>query len=592
MVLPTGSEMNLLIISLVALFVGVLVMPWARRYPHLVAALDGFVLVSVAGLVLTHLLPHTIHEVGAWALVAVLLGLWVPWLFERGFVHSRSAGLFALIPLASLGLCVHAFLDGSALALPAVTDEAAHGSGHELALAVVFHRLPIGLAIGTLGARYMRLKLAIFVAVIVTLFTIAGYIVGLQAMPDASVRFLAIFQALMIGTLLHVIFAHPLHLQDGGKKGLPLAGALGALGGIGAMVVLGNSHAVEHGPGVWDTFIAFSLEASPALLIAFLGAGLLHGFMKPSSLLWIGRGSRAAQSVKGMALGLPLPICSCGALPVYAGLMERGLAPAAGLAFLVATPEIGLDAILISIPLLGPELTIARLVAAALVAFLVAMVVSRSMSARVASDTESDDPGPTRSIGQRLQTSVHYGFGELFEHIMPWIFFGLIIASVANPFLHQLALSEISPILQVIIAAVAGIPFYVCASGSTPIVAVFIYQGLSPGAAIAFLLTGPATNVTTFGVLSRLHGRSIAILFGLSMAIFACLAGWTTNLFLSQVTIPTIESGGEIHAHGFQSVCLGLLGLVTLAALFRRGIRNLLAQIHPAYGGHQHDHDH
>tara|TARA_B100000029_G_scaffold110145_2_gene101849 strand:- start:1078 stop:1722 length:645 start_codon:yes stop_codon:yes gene_type:complete len=214
------------------------------------------------------------------------------------------------------------------------------------------------------------------------------------------------------------------------------------------------------------------------------------------------------------------------------------------------------------------------------------------MKAKTVTEGEGEDATPLPSVSARLKTSVRYGFGELFEHIMPWIFFGLLIASIANPFLEEMALKEISPFLQVIIAALAGIPFYVCASGSTPIVAVFIYQGLSPGAAIAFLLTGPATNMTTFGVLNRLHGRAIAITFGLAMAFFACMTGWTTNIFLSEVKIPTIESVGEIHSHGIHSICLGVLAVVTLWALLRKGVRTLLAQVHPAYGGHHHDHDH
>ena len=65
-----------------------------------------------------------------------------------------------------------------------------------------------------------------------------------------------------------------------------------------------------------------------------------------------------------MVIGLPFPICSCGVVPLYRTLVAKGAPPAAAMAFLVATPELGLDAILLSIPLLGPDVTVLRLVTA------------------------------------------------------------------------------------------------------------------------------------------------------------------------------------------------------------------------------------
>ena len=97
------------------------------------------------------------------------------------------------------------------------------------------------------------------------------------------------------------------------------------------------------------------------------------------------------------------------------------------------------------------------------------------------------------------------------------ILFGIAVAAFASPFLNAEWLQEMPGPLEVIVFAFLGMPSYVCASGATPLVAILIAGGVSPGAGLAFLLTGPATNVTTFGVLSRLHGRRLALAFGVCM---------------------------------------------------------------------------
>ena len=72
---------------------------------------------------------------------------------------------------------------------------------------------------------------------------------------------------------------------------------------------------------------------------------------------------------------LPLPICSCGVVPLYHTLIRKGAPPAAAMAFLIATPELGIDAILISIPLLGGTMTGVRIIAAAIVALAVGILI-------------------------------------------------------------------------------------------------------------------------------------------------------------------------------------------------------------------------
>ena len=85
-----------------------------------------------------------------------------------------------------------------------------------------------------------------------------------------------------------------------------------------------------------DTFLALAAASAPALLLAYLGAALLMAFLTPATAAWLDGGRGAGQALRGVGYGLPLPICSCGVLPVYERLVRGGAPATAALAFLVA----------------------------------------------------------------------------------------------------------------------------------------------------------------------------------------------------------------------------------------------------------------
>ena len=114
------------------------------RARRTVAAVDAFALVGVAGLVLVHILPQSFELAGWWVLPVAVLGAVGPGLLCGTRLFSGRESRVVALPLALLAIALHALLDGVAIA----SDEAgaAHGSS-ELALAVVLHRVPVGLGI-------------------------------------------------------------------------------------------------------------------------------------------------------------------------------------------------------------------------------------------------------------------------------------------------------------------------------------------------------------------------------------------------------------------------------------------------------------
>jgi hypothetical protein len=300
-----------------------------------------------------------------------------------------------------------------------------------------------------------------------------------------------------------------------------------------------------------------------------------------------------------MAFGLPLTICSCGVVPVYRSLVLQGIPVPAAMAFLIATPELSLDAVLISLPLLGGPFTLARLACAALVALAIGWALGRHLPpvAQPASPPAFDLGAMAPGRFARLKAGLATGLGEMVESTAPWILLGLGIAAAVEPLIQDSWFQSLPPTLEVGFFALLGIPTYVCASGATPLAAVLIHKGVSPGAALAFLLTGPATNVTTFGLLSRLHGRGAALAFGGLMALLAVALGHLVNLLLPPVdTFPQFraEAGSAL-----QQLCLAAVAGLFLLALLRRGPRTFVGELFAEADGetdphceHGHEHEH
>ncbi len=135
---------------------------------------------------------------------------------------------------------------------------------------------------------------------------------------------------------------------------------------------------------------------------------------------------------------------------------------------------------------------------------------------------------------------------------------------------------------------------YVCASGAMPTMAVLMHKGLSGGAAVAFLLTGPATNLVTFSVLGALHGRRIAIAFGALITLLAIALGLAVNAWVPSDALP-LHQLAVAQPSWLNLGCLALLSLWVVASIVRQGPRGFIEQLFSVDGyehNHTHSHDH
>ncbi len=299
---------------------------------------------------------------------------------------------------------------------------------------------------------------------------------------------------------------------------------------------------------VWQIAIDFwgvLTEMAPYLLFGFLVAGVLSVFISAARVERHLGGGGLVNVLKASLFGVPLPLCSCGVIPVAASLKAHGASRAASVSFLISTPQTGADSIFVTYSLLGGVFAIFRPVAA-----LISGTIGGLITAGLTPDPEDETTEAAQAEGadactdscrdegeaakehapsrSRVRRALAYGFGTLPRDIAPALLIGLVLAALITALLptQRVAGWLGGGIVGILVMMVLGIPVYVCATASVPIMAALILKGaISPGAGFAFLMTGPATNAATVATVWKMMGRRSAIVYVATMAGTAVLGG-------------------------------------------------------------------
>lgn len=302
---------------------------------------------------------------------------------------------------------------------------------------------------------------------------------------------------------------------------------------------------------------------SPYLLFGFFFAGLLHIFLKVEMVArHLGKGD-IASVVKAAIFGIPLPLCSCGVIPTALMLKDRGASRGAVLSFLISTPTSGVDSIAATYSLLGPLFAGYRVIASGLIGTFAGMMenlIGTKESHKEAELTgecmvcNTEDPH-RHTLSEKIRVAFSYAFVKLLGDIGKW----LIIGILAGGFITYLIPDDIiktylgSGWQAMVVMLVIGIPIYVCASGSIPIVAALIAKGMSPGAGLVFLLAGPATNVASLLVLGHSLGLRTIIIYLLSIALGCVGLGWLLDVVWGHLSAAdSIPLHGKMLPYGLQ----------------------------------------
>jgi uncharacterized membrane protein YraQ (UPF0718 family) len=280
---------------------------------------------------------------------------------------------------------------------------------------------------------------------------------------------------------------------------------------------------------IWLVTVAMA----PYLLFGFLMAGVLSVLVSREFVKKHLGGRGWLGSAKAALVGVPMPICSCGVIPLAASLRKHGASRGATASFLASTPQTGVDSLMITYALLGWVFAVFRAVAAFLSGILCGTAVAAVSSHEHDTKETCADECCTSNEKPVLQRILTYGFITLPRDIAKAMVIGIILSGIISGLIPDNFFADSigdSP-LSMLIMLVIGIPLYVCSSASVPIALAFIKAGISPGAALVFLITGPATNAATLTTLWQIIGRRQLAVFLVVLALCAVGAGIVMNGF-------------------------------------------------------------
>lgn len=282
---------------------------------------------------------------------------------------------------------------------------------------------------------------------------------------------------------------------------------------------------------LWTT----ATQIAPYLLLGLAVAGAMHVLVPSSTIRRHLSGAGWLPILKAALAGVPLPLCSCGVIPVAEHLRREGAGRGATLSFLASTPSTGVDSILATSGLLGPVFAVVRM-AYAFAAGLLAGVLTESVGGPAPAAAPSaivcvpSDEPTSASWSGALGRAMRHGFEDVLFGMRSWLWIGIVAGGLlswalpADLFAGALG----NPVLSYLAMAAIGVPLYVCATGSLPIAAALLAKGLSPGATLVFLAVGPATNTATIGFVAKSFGKRVlaiylGVLVGVAFALGAVI---------------------------------------------------------------------
>jgi len=317
------------------------------------------------------------------------------------------------------------------------------------------------------------------------------------------------------------------------------------------------------------------LELSPSLLLGLFIAGLLHVYLPPGLIHRRLNRPDMASVVRASLIGVPLPLCSCGVIPTALGLRRDGASRGATTAFMISTPQTGVDSILVSAAFLGWPFAVFKLVAA----FVTGLIGGGLVNRLLPSDAErASGDGAAAEAGHRPEGiigALRYAIVDLLGAIDRWLIVGVLVAALvttlspADLFAGQVWAHGL---LGMLVVLAISLPLYVCTTASVPIAAALIAAGMPAGSALVFLMAGPATNVATIGAVYRTLGLRVLSLYLGTVVVMSLAFG----LMFDQV-LSTPAAVAAVHGHGVSWIAvlsaLVLLGLLAWLALRRRVAR-------------------
>ena len=293
------------------------------------------------------------------------------------------------------------------------------------------------------------------------------------------------------------------------------------------------------------------LELSPWLLFGCLIAGLLHIFM-PAGFVrkHLGKSGLGA-IIKAVAIGVPMPLCSCGVIPAAIGLKKDGASDGAAVGFLISTPQTGVDSIMVSAAFLGWPFAIFKVLSAFVSGLIGGLIINlfdtsdhtpevKTTKCCCSAEKEKESE-PSCCSGESKAPSKESGKKEnwfiemisftimLLRGIYTWLVIGVILAAIISTLLPEGKLADYkitAGITGMLLMLLISLPMYICATSSVPLAASLVAAGMPAGSALVLLMAGPATNIATIGAITGAFGKKVTAIYVATVAVMSVILGY------------------------------------------------------------------
>lgn len=291
-------------------------------------------------------------------------------------------------------------------------------------------------------------------------------------------------------------------------------------------------------------------EMAPWVLGGFLVAGVLSLWLNARVVREHFGGRRFGAILKAVALGVPLPVCSCGVIPLGASLRKHGAGKGPTAAFLMSTPQTGVDSIAVTYGMLGGLFAVMRPLAALVSGLLCGFAVEAfdGKASPPANLAEPEIEPETRPWWIRV---LHNGFVVLPHSVGGALVVGALVSAVVMVLVPENYVAETisSPLLQMVLTLAFSIPVYVCSTAAVPFALGMLAAGLSPGAAMAFLIGGPGVSASTVLAVWRLMGLRSTVVYVAVLAACALGFGLLVDAWVPAGWMPAGAALVDVHAH-------------------------------------------
>jgi uncharacterized membrane protein YraQ (UPF0718 family) len=318
------------------------------------------------------------------------------------------------------------------------------------------------------------------------------------------------------------------------------------------------------------------------MLSGYLAAGMIAFFLKPEQVRKHLGGSGTIAVLKAVLIGIPLPVCSCGVIPIATALRKEGAGKGATGAFFISTPQIGVDSAIVTANMLGWSAALIRALTAFLSGVTGGILISRFAPSTEVFAAEKNKKSccccchsqKSQKEKKHWSSILSYGFLRMMKSTAPSLLTGIAVAALIQQIVPENFGAEYlcgNVFLEFAVVLIFSIPLYVCSSASVPVALVLILKGFSPGAALLFLIAGPTIHSVSITSMRQIIGTKAMLLATASIAFWAVAAGCTVNLF----NIPINTAAGYLTSSGhsaelIKTVCGILLALLVLRALIAR----------------------